>query len=88
MVATTDGFKIAEEDLAMRGPGDMYGTRQSGEMKFKLADIVLDGPILEETRKAAQELLVKDAGLMMPEHQPLRYMLQQQGRQSHWGKIS
>src|SRR5258705_5054044 len=42
MVSTTDGFKIAEQDLSMRGPGDMYGTKQSGILKFKLADIVLD----------------------------------------------
>lgn len=88
MVSTTDGFKIAEQDLAMRGPGDMYGTKQSGVLKFKLADIVADGAILEQTRIAAQQLLSQDAGLSKPEHQPIRYMLQQQGKQSHWGKIS
>jgi len=88
MVSTTDGFKIAEEDLAMRGPGDMYGTKQSGLLKFKLADIVLDGGILEETRIAALELLTQDPSLTMAANQPLRYMLTQQGRQSHWGKIS
>ncbi len=88
LVSTTDGFKIAEEDLAMRGPGDMYGTRQSGVLKFKLADIVQDSAILEETRIAAQQLLNSDPRLTMPQNQPLRYMLSQQGRQSHWGKIS
>ena len=88
MVSTTDGFKIAEEDLAMRGPGDMYGTKQSGVLKFKLADIVLDGAILEETRIAAQQLLSQDPSLSQPGNQPLRFMLKQQGRQSHWGKIS
>ncbi len=88
MVSTTDGFKIAEEDLAMRGPGDMYGTKQSGVMKFKLADIVADAGILEETRKAAQALLTLDPRLTSPEHQPLRYTLSQQGQQSHWSKIS
>ena len=88
MVSTTDGFKIAEQDLAMRGPGDMYGTKQSGVLKFKLADIVLDGVILEETRKAAQHVIAQDPALSRPENQPLRYMLQQQGKQSHWGKIS
>ena len=86
MVSTTDGFKIAEEDLAMRGPGDMYGTKQSGTLKFKLADIVLDAAILEETREAAIQLLSKDPGLTM--HQPLKYMLTRQGKESHWGKIS
>jgi ATP-dependent DNA helicase RecG len=88
MVSTTDGFKIAEQDLAMRGPGDMYGTKQSGVLKFKLADIVLDGAILEETRKAALQLISEDPGLSLPQNQPLRYMLSLQGRQSHWGKIS
>ena len=88
MVSTTDGFKIAEQDLAMRGPGDMYGTKQSGILKFKLADIVLDGAILEETRKAAQQLLSQDPGLNLPQHHPIKNMLVQQGKQSHWGKIS
>ena len=88
MVSTTNGFSIAEQDLAMRGPGDMYGTKQSGVLKFKLADIVMDSAILEETRKAAQELLAADPTLSQPGNQPLKYMLQQQGRQSHWGKIS
>jgi len=88
MVSTTDGFKIAEQDLAMRGPGDMYGTKQSGVLKFKLADIVLDGAILEETRKAAQHLLSQDPTLSLPQHQPIKHMLVQQGKQSHWGKIS
>jgi ATP-dependent DNA helicase RecG len=88
MVSTTDGFKIAEQDLAMRGPGDMYGTKQSGLMKFKLADIVTDSAILEQTRIAAQELLQADPTLSQPQHQGIRNMLTQQGRQSHWGKIS
>jgi ATP-dependent DNA helicase RecG len=88
MESTTDGFKIAEEDLAMRGPGDMYGTRQSGVLKFKLADIVQDAAILEETRKAAQQVIAKDPSLGLPQHQGLKHMLLQQGQQSHWGKIS
>lgn len=88
MVSTTDGFKIAEQDLAMRGPGDMHGTQQSGVLKFKLADIVQDSGILEQTRHAATQLLTQDPRLTMPENQPIRYMLSQQGKQSHWGKIS
>jgi ATP-dependent DNA helicase RecG len=88
MVSTNDGFKIAEEDLAMRGPGDMYGTKQSGLIKFKLADIVQDSGILEETRVAALNMLTNDPGLTSAQHQPLRYVLSQQGKQSHWGKIS
>jgi ATP-dependent DNA helicase RecG len=88
MVSTTDGFKIAEQDLAMRGPGDMYGTKQSGLLKFKLADIVQDSGVLEETRKAALQLTEQDPTLSMPQHYGIKAMLQQQGKQSHWGKIS
>lgn len=88
MVSTTDGFKIAEQDLAMRGPGDIYGTRQSGEFKFKLADIVQDSGILEQTRHAALQLIAQDPGLTMPQHYGIKTMLKQQNRQSHWGKIS
>ncbi len=88
MVSTTDGFKIAEADLEMRGPGDMYGTKQSGVLKFKLADIVQDAGILEQTREAAISLLNTDPKLTLPQHQPLRTMIAQQGKDSHWGKIS
>ncbi|MCD6013340.1 MAG: ATP-dependent helicase RecG [Flavipsychrobacter sp.] len=88
MVSTTDGFKIAEQDLAMRGPGDIYGTRQSGEFKFKLADIVADGAILEQTRHAALQLIAQDPALTLPQHRGIKDMLKQQNRQSHWGKIS
>ena len=88
MESTTDGFKIAEQDLAMRGPGDMYGTKQSGVLKFKLADIVLDGAILEETRIAARQLIAQDPGINLPQNYALKNALQQQGKQSHWGKIS
>ncbi len=88
MVTTNDGFRIAEEDLAMRGPGDLHGTQQSGALKFKIADIVQDSGILEETRVAALRLLTADPSLMMAQHQHLRYLLTQQKKQAHWSKIS
>ena len=88
MVSTTDGFKIADQDLAMRGPGDLYGTKQSGVLRFKLADIVVDAGILEETRKAAQAVLAEDPSLTHPKNQPLRYLLREKSQQSHWSKIS
>jgi len=88
MVSTTDGFKIAEHDLNMRGPGDMHGTKQSGLLKFKLADIVLDSAILEQARIAAMQVLSADSRLELPQHQLLRHELTQQSKQSHWGKIS
>ena len=88
MVSTTNGFEIAEQDLAMRGPGDMHGTRQSGALRFRLADIVQDSAILEETRHAAIATLHQDPSLTLPQNQSLRYMLTREVGQTHWGKIS
>lgn len=88
MTSTSNGFVIAEQDLAMRGPGDLYGTRQSGVLKFKLADIVQDAGILEQTRHAAQKLIEKDQGLTAPQHQGIRNILLRQSHQSNWSKIS
>ena len=59
MTETTDGFVLAEEDLKMRGSGEIFGTRQSGIPEFQVADIVEDYPILEEARKVAGQI-VKD----------------------------
>lgn len=88
MVQTTNGFVIAEKDMEMRGPGDIYGTRQSGILKFKIADIVHDAAIMEQTRDAARALLERDPGLTLPENQPLRLLLAQNKQQSNWSKIS
>lgn len=57
MTETTDGFVLAEEDLKMRGSGEIFGTRQSGIPEFQVADIVEDYPILEEARKAASQIV-------------------------------
>ena len=59
MIETTDGFVLAEEDLKMRGSGEIFGTRQSGIPEFQVADIVEDYSILEEARKVAGQI-VKD----------------------------
>jgi ATP-dependent DNA helicase RecG len=88
MVTTANGFSIAEQDLAMRGPGELYGTKQSGILKFKLADIVQDAPILEQTRNAALKLIADDPGLKLPQHQSLRSLLAPKSHQSNWSKIS
>jgi len=88
MTSTTNGFIIAEQDLQLRGPGDMYGTRQSGALKFRLADIVQDGALMEQARQAAQWLVSQDPNLSMPQHAALREMLGRQGQSSFWGKIS
>lgn len=89
MVATSNGFEIAERDLEMRGPGDIYGTQQSGVLKFKLADIVQDAAILEQTRTAAQKVLAEDATLQHPKYQGIKNVLLKQVKQTNnWGKIS
>ncbi len=88
ITSTTNGFIIAEQDLAMRGPGDLNGTKQSGVLKFKIADIVTDVAILEQTRNEAKQLLDEDTNLQLPQHQALRQLLVKEKQQSHWGKIS
>lgn len=76
MVETTDGFKIAEEDLNIRGPGEFIGTRQSGYPPFRIANLACDGRILQEARDAAFELLKRDPQLSMSEHHKVRETLQ------------
>jgi ATP-dependent DNA helicase RecG len=75
MEQTSDGFKIAEADLAIRGPGEFLGARQSGLTGFKMANLVRDVKILQEARAAAFEVLEKDPDLVKPENQPLRQEL-------------
>jgi ATP-dependent DNA helicase RecG len=75
MVDTTDGFRIAEEDLKIRGPGELYGTRQSGDLGLKVADLLKDGKVLEDSRQAALETIASDPKLTEPENQGLREWL-------------
>jgi ATP-dependent DNA helicase RecG len=72
MEQTTDGFKIAEEDLKLRGPGEFLGTRQSGLPGFRMANLVRDTEILAEARDAAFDILKRDPKLTKPEHAALR----------------
>jgi ATP-dependent DNA helicase RecG len=72
MVETTDGFRIAEVDLELRGPGEFFGTRQSGLPQFKLANLVLDGEILTLARKSAFRLIETDPHLRLPANRRLR----------------
>lgn len=72
MEATTDGFKIAEADLEIRGPGDFLGTRQAGLPEFRVASLLKDGRILEEARREAFTLVERDPELKLPEHDRLR----------------
>jgi ATP-dependent DNA helicase RecG len=69
---TNDGFKIAEEDLRLRGPGEVAGTRQSGNLDFKLADLVQDLQLVERAREAAQKLIEFDPSLERPQYALIR----------------
>ncbi len=88
MCATNDGFKIAEKDLELRGPGDIEGTRQSGTLNFKLVSLVNDRGLLELAKQWAEQLVEKDEMLMMPENLPVRVYLQKQKGKTGWSKIS
>jgi ATP-dependent DNA helicase RecG len=72
MTRTNNGFLIAEEDLRIRGPGEIYGTRQSGMPSFRVADLVKDMRLLEVARQEAFHLLEHDPDLSRPEHAALR----------------
>ena len=72
MAQTTDGFLIAEEDLKLRGPGDFYGTRQSGLQPLPFIDVLRDVPVLKEAREEAFSLLESDPKLARPEHAALK----------------
>jgi ATP-dependent DNA helicase RecG len=80
MTATGDGFKIAEADLALRGPGDFFGTRQSGLPEFRVADLLRDAAALEAARRDAVALIRDDPQLVAPEHRALRAALLQRWR--------
>ncbi len=75
MVKTLDGFKIAEEDLRLRGAGDIFGTRQSGLPALKIANILYDGEILKMARKAAFALVQKDPHLRQGIHAQIRHII-------------
>ena len=68
MTSTTDGFKIAEVDLKLRGPGDLMGTQQSGVLRLKIADIIKDNQWLKAARSDASALLLNDPQLKLKKH--------------------
>lgn len=76
METTTDGFKIADEDLKLRGPGEFFGSRQHGLPEMKIADMLKDRGTLEETRKAAKEIVARDPELSSPENAVLNSEIQ------------
>jgi ATP-dependent DNA helicase RecG len=89
MVRTTDGFEISDVDLKLRGPGDLEGTRQSGILDLKLADIVRDEQMLRVARNIAQKLLDDDPNLVKPENQRMfRYLEYLNSKKTEWAMIS
>ena len=72
---SNDGFYIASEDLKLRGPGDIFGLRQSGDMEFRLADIFTDASVLKTASEEVNRLLADDPGLAKEDHEELRKRL-------------
>ena len=90
MVATNDGFEIAEADLKLRGPGDIEGTQQSGiGFNLKIANLGQDGQILEYARRIAEEIIEKDPELTSADNFLLKKSLEKQDKRDlDWGSIS
>ncbi len=71
LCSTNDGFKIAEKDLELRGPGDFFGSRQHGLPQLQVADLASDTRTLQEAKQAAEEILQDDPALEKPENRPI-----------------
>lgn len=80
-----DGFKIAEEDLDIRGPGDIFGKKQHGMLELRIGDIIKDAQILKEARREAFELIDKDPELKLYEHRLLKYKFQERFKDTELG---
>jgi len=80
MARTNNGFEIAEEDMAIRGPGEFFGTRQSGIPELRMANLLRDVKILEAARKEAFSIIAIDPALERPEHRLLRHAMEQKWR--------
>lgn len=88
ITATDDGFRIAEEDLRLRGPGEFYGVRQHGVPEFHIADPFSDWALLEEAHKEAERILAEDPSLERPEYRPLRMEIERRfGRYLAFGEV-
>lgn len=88
MCATNDGFEIADKDLELRGPGDIEGTRQSGAVQFKIADILQDKLLLEQAKTAAENVLTEDPDLNSAENLRMLHYLKAVKGKTEWSRIS
>ncbi len=88
MTATNNGFEIAEKDLELRGPGEIEGTRQSGALNFRLADIVQDREMVNLARNLAASVLEKDPDLVSADNLRLKEFLLSQKGKTAWSRIS
>ncbi len=86
LLESHDGFRISEEDMALRGTGEIIGMVQHGDFGFHLADLSKDENVLKETREDAEEILAQDPHLSLPEHEILRKRLREL-YQEHWNFI-
>ena len=75
MNRSNDGFVIAEEDLKQRGPGDLFGVRQSGELCFRVGDIYHDSDLVKESAMDADRILSEDSDLVLPQHNVLKELI-------------
>jgi ATP-dependent DNA helicase RecG len=90
MVATNDGFEIAEVDMQIRGPGDIEGTQQSGlPFDFKIASLSKDGQILQYARQVASDIIDEDKTLTNPKNHILYNQIEQMAQERvNFGQIS
>lgn len=89
MVATNNGFEIAEVDLQLRGPGDMAGTQQSGLVDLRIADLAKDSEILKYAREAAMKILEDDPNLEQAVHLPIKnHLANLKTHENNWSRIS
>ena len=72
MRKSNDGFLIAKKDLELRGPGDFFGIRQSGMPEFKLANLLTDTRVLEQTQQAVKDIMTQDKHLEMEENKNIK----------------
>jgi ATP-dependent DNA helicase RecG len=89
MVRTTDGFEIAQVDMNLRGPGDMMGTQQSGQLDLMIGDLREDEPILSIARQSAQAVISKDPELESDQNKLIKIQVEQQKKKNvNWSRIS